>query len=178
MLRIETNEIGEKFLAKAWRGKAINHYAYYSFRTNEKRQAWIAAEMVAEEERDNRKAANKAAKKAARASFKNPYEKGNILYNSWGYEQTNIDFYVVTATTKMTVTIRPIGKKDVTPDDYSCAPMSGRCSADTDSIISPQMKKTIQITCYDGETLGHYIPMKYGSLSLWDGKALYESWYH
>ena len=33
---------------------------------------------------------------------------GSILVSSWGYEQTNVDFYMVTRTTKTSVYIRKI----------------------------------------------------------------------
>ena len=35
-------------------------------------------------------------------------EIGNILYCLWGYDQTNVSYYLVTRTTKTTVTIQPI----------------------------------------------------------------------
>ena len=39
---------------------------------------------------------------------------GTIMVSSWGYDQTNIDFYVVTRRTKATVDISPIAS-DVAP---------------------------------------------------------------
>ena len=39
---------------------------------------------------------------------------GTIMVSSWGYDQTNIDFYVVTRRTKSTVDITPIAS-DVAP---------------------------------------------------------------
>lgn len=40
---------------------------------------------------------------------------GDIFYNSWGYDQTNIDFYVVDAVspTGKTCTVRPCGSQIV-----------------------------------------------------------------
>ena len=32
-------------------------------------------------------------KKKDREEFQNPYKVGDILYSSWGYDQTNINFY-------------------------------------------------------------------------------------
>lgn len=39
-----------------------------------------------------------------------PAQVGTIYAASWGYEQTNIDFYEVTGSTAKTVTLRPIGQ--------------------------------------------------------------------
>jgi len=39
----------------------------------------------------------------------NPYKSGDILHSSWGYDQTNNDFYQVVASKGKTVHLRPIG---------------------------------------------------------------------
>ncbi|MFD1898982.1 hypothetical protein GQR36_24640 [Enterococcus termitis] len=41
------------------------------------------------------------------------YLVGDILYTSWGYEQTNVAFWQVIKTTDKTVWLRPIAKKTV-----------------------------------------------------------------
>jgi hypothetical protein len=38
----------------------------------------------------------------------NSFNVGDILFNQWGYDQTNVDFYQVVATTAKTVTVRQI----------------------------------------------------------------------
>lgn len=38
------------------------------------------------------------------------YKVGDILYSSWGYDQTNINFYEVVKATASTVTLWPMGK--------------------------------------------------------------------
>ena len=39
-------------------------------------------------------------------------EPGAILYSSWGYDQTNVDFYMVTRTTKASAWIVPMGSHE------------------------------------------------------------------
>lgn len=56
-----------------------------------------------------------------------PLTVGTVLYSSWGYDQTNIDFYEVVKATAKTVTIRGI-KQVRTHDGYmqgSCVPATG-----------------------------------------------------
>jgi hypothetical protein len=38
---------------------------------------------------------------------------GDIFVSTWGYDQTNVDFYKVISTTAKTVTVVPIGQKIV-----------------------------------------------------------------
>lgn len=48
---------------------------------------------------------------------------GDVFHNSWGWEQTNIDFFQVVKTTKTTVTVRKIEKST---ESYDGRTMSGR----------------------------------------------------
>ena len=53
---------------------------------------------------------NAQAKKEARKNLVNPYQVGQILWDSWGYEQTNIDFYQVVEVKPRSVVIRKIAQ--------------------------------------------------------------------
>lgn len=48
-----------------------------------------------------------------------PLKIGDVLYEQWGYDQTNINFYVILNRTKCTVTISPI--KSVVVENVSWA---------------------------------------------------------
>jgi len=41
-------------------------------------------------------------------NMKNPYKKGDILYSSWGYDQTNVNFFQVIKTKPKSVVLRSI----------------------------------------------------------------------
>ena len=49
---------------------------------------------------------------------------GDILYDSWGYDQTNIDYYEVVRTSKASVWIRSIAR-EMTDDGRHVIPISG-----------------------------------------------------
>ena len=69
-------------------------------------------------------------------------EVGDLFYTSWGYDQTNVEFYKVVRTTDHKVELEPIGAKVesdgmtyemVVPDpdthrDYDVLISTGRCS--------------------------------------------------
>ena len=54
-----------------------------------------------------------------------PYTVGSILYCSWGYDQTNVDFYLVVARKGDWLTLQPMNKKKT----YT-GHMSGTCTPD------------------------------------------------
>lgn len=104
-----------KFYAKAFRGTAAKAEWYYSFRTEEQRQSEIARFH----ESLTRRAAYKASQDAARKATANPYTVGDIVHTSWGYDQTNVDFFVVTRVSPGCVWVRKIAS-DYEATGYLC----------------------------------------------------------
>ena len=43
----------------------------------------------------------------------NPYKIGDLFMRSWGYDQTNIDYYEVVAVSAKMVTVRTIAQKSI-----------------------------------------------------------------
>lgn len=98
----------------AWNAK--NHLDYRGYDTAEKAEA-AALEFL------SRREASKKENAAYRAKSRAPHSLkiGDILYASWGYDQTNVDYYKVTRTTKHTVDLITIGKKRSASGDR-CSP--------------------------------------------------------
>lgn len=95
---------GGKAAVKTFAAGAAKPAHYYTFRTPEQRDAWAAdwlksraavASIVAE-------------RKAKRKAFVHSLAVGAILYSSWGYDQTNVNFYQVVAVSGKAVVIREI----------------------------------------------------------------------
>lgn len=124
---------------------------------------------------DQRKADRRAAKKAHREATLakgNPYKIGDLLSNSWGYDQTNVDFYQVVAVTERSVTIREIAGDRVegTEGFMSCQVRPVR-----DSFCGEPKRINLQV--YPGGQ-EPYIPTRHGCMSrVQDGESTYCSWY-
>lgn len=80
------------------------------------------------------------AKRAAKSTFVNPFKIGQILHTSWGYDQTNIEYYQVTKTGKMSISIRPISQS-CKEDSF----MSGNAIPHKDSFIGQETTQIIQV---------------------------------
>jgi hypothetical protein len=85
---------------------------------------------------------------------------GTILYVSWGYDQTNIDFYQIIRVLKKSVEIRPIGAKS-----EQTGFMSGKKMPSPGDFIG---SKTL---------LKRSRSMDPGYLSDWNGRPTSYSWY-
>ncbi len=90
--------------AMAFRGSAGKPEFHHSYRSDAERRAHVAAFLKGVLDSQTRKATAKAEK----AAWINPLKVGEILYTSWGYDQTNTEFYVVTRVSGKRVWIREI----------------------------------------------------------------------
>lgn len=118
-------------------GRAIKPTWQYRFRNAEQRNA----EVVATFKRVSERAEYKATKKAELAAIKHDVKVGDIFKSSWGYDQTNIDFYEVTAVSGKTATFCAI-KALADSDGY----LSGNCVPAPGSFKGTPFKKLIQYT--------------------------------
>ena len=65
--------------------------------------------------------------RSKRQAFVNPYKLGDIFRSSWGYDQTNVDYYEVTEVNGKHVVIEAIGKlyTETGRDCGRCIPQPG-----------------------------------------------------
>lgn len=98
----------------AFAGKAQKPLWHYRFRNEADRERRI------EETADSRRKALAYKQKAQeeRRTFRHSLQVGDILVSTWGYDQTNVNFYEVVAAGDKEVTIREIGQKVVRDDGY------------------------------------------------------------
>lgn len=87
---------------------------------------------------------------------------GTILMNSWGYDQTNWDFYQVVKVGSKSITIRQIDSKK----DYNPERMTGLATPIKDKFIGESMVKRLS---YTNGIL--YVRLENGFGRVWDGKA-------
>lgn len=108
----------------------------------------------------------KLAVKDARKNFKHSYEVGQILYDSWGYDQTNIDFFQITAIKGLSVTLRKVAQ-----NAYRTGHDCGKCSPIKDSFVGEEIKRRIVVHINYKHEVVSYIK----DASNWDGTEKYWS---
>jgi hypothetical protein len=70
----------------------------------------------------------------------NPYKIGNILVSSWGYDQTNIDFFQVTRLTAKSIYIKEIKSKIIS---YNANGSYGKVVPLVDNFISNESRHKV-----------------------------------
>ena len=97
--------------------------------------------------------------------------KGDIFSYSWGYDQTNIQYYQVIRTTPKMIVMREIEAKQVPGSDTGF--MCDKCVPVKDSFLDDnEIRKKV----YWYSDVAH-VSMDYGCCELWNGKPEGRSFY-
>jgi hypothetical protein len=150
------------FTATGFGGKALKPAFHLRFRSAEARDKYVQAW----ENNLSAAAARKSARSAERKAETHGFMKGTILVASWGYEQTNIDWYeVIAVVSDKTVVIRKIAASI----ESGCGYMSGNSVPVPGAYIGEPMRKR---ATSNGVSLTNF----HGA-SPWDGKPRHCTWY-
>lgn len=153
-------------LVKNLKAKNIFRSVKYSYRFNsvEQRDLWVARFKKNVESWEQEKAERKEKKK----NFQNPAKVGEILYSSWGYEQTNIDFYQVLAVKGKFVEVREL-QQNKNETDW----LRGTCTPRANDFVSdaPVLRKKA-LQSWDNKE--YYIKVNECAWAApWDGRPLH-----
>jgi hypothetical protein len=100
---------------------------------------------------------------------------GTVVYNSWGWEQTNIDFYQVVKVSALYVWLRPIARQlSENLDIGGTSAMSGYVTPCPDQFLANGEMTQHRVKMLAS---GPFITFQYGSGCVYKGKAVYCSWY-
>ena len=147
----------------AFHGKKSTPDNHYWFPTEEQRQTFIEQFIDSRRKHDERI-------KQAREDRKKPHdlEIGAILYDSWGYDQTNVDFYKVVSRTNRTVEVVQIGTK-ILDDENGNNFTADSVVADPDRVISDPTKHVVntETRSIRINSFSHAFP--------WGGKPLHQT---
>jgi hypothetical protein len=160
---VYTNASGEN-CAVAYKGKAVRASFHHRYGSDESRTHAIT-KWFAQLERDEEV---KAAYREAKKHFRCTLQIGQIVYTSWGYEQTNVDFYEVVALKgEKTVVVREIKSEII---EHGPRAMAGRASP----LVGQYCGDAFSARAVSANAL------KIGVRKLaylWDGRPVSCSWY-
>lgn len=154
-------------IVRAYKARATKPFVSHRFATLEKAHDYIYRLTVAEKRIGEEKA-------AAREAAKKPHTLavGDILYTSWGYEQTNVEFYqVIELKGKTVVVVREI-KREIIESSY----MAGNVIPVPNAFIGDAIERRANPNNYlriSASQRAH--PLKYETLDT--GTKVYESRY-
>jgi len=152
-------------VAYGFGGKRSKPDFMYRFGSEEKRAEYVNDYF----NRLSKRAEEKAERAAAKKKYKHGLRVGSILYSSWGYDQTNIDFYeVVKLVGEKSVMLAKIGSALVEND--SSDPTSDYVVAVPGSFVEGKEPVLKRVREGNNITLNSY-----SSAYPWDGKPKYKT---
>jgi hypothetical protein len=160
---------------KAWRGTSGKTLWYYSFRTVARAEQEALALIESCRSSQQRRAEAKAEKQARRAALKasDHWQVGDCVYTSWGYDQTNVEYYQITAVKARSVIVRQIAANSSDQGQ----PGGGKIAPRRFEYIGPEIYCPLSESgrfsagpCYDKDK-----PIFRHACYKWDGRARYTS---
>jgi len=150
--------------------KTLYNYGFYSYEKALDYAKKTEKEMM-DRIKDRQERKQKIALENKNVKASDFYQIGDIIVNSWGYDQTNVDFYQVVAMTNKTIKIKEICDKMVENSGY-------------DNGMACHTRPIKDAFVQDGDEY-KLIVKKGGDLSQvrsyyfskWDGRDMYKSWY-
>jgi hypothetical protein len=160
-------------VVKMWKGKQTKPFSnFYYSKGVANAEASIAKEKNYADARQGRKDDEKREREILK-TLKPTLAVGDILVSSYGYDQTNKDFFQIVSVKGKTALVQEIGQH-VEEDGY----MSGRAMPNSSSKKGKPFKKLICLRSYDGTNAIESIKISECQRAyLWDGKPEYVSWY-
>jgi len=157
------------FIFKVCRGKNLITRVTRYFRDGQKREEFFKSYISEFNEREEAKKQRKANEKLLKEKLKEALAIGTILTCSWGYEQTNVDFYIVTSLNKnkTKIEIQEIGQDQI----------EGSGGFDSCYVL-PNPEKRIGEVLIKGISRDRIKIDESVSLRIWDGQKKYRSWYY
>lgn len=161
---------------------------WYGFATREQIEAAINGQAIPKDDEKPRK----ESKKTEPAERKHGVKVGDLFYTSWGYEQTNVDFFqVIELRGASSALVRQVCP-ELDEEDCVSGMSADRSYKIPDGILPPAAYSSfiadqehgdlrrIQISKYDGKPyfkVGQ--PGRYQDTAHpYDGRKVYESWYY
>lgn len=147
----------------------------FYFTSEKSRTDWMQKLETGLVNRENYKTEQSEAKAAIKQNMNHGFEVGQIVYDSWGYEQTNIDFYQIIAIKKQTVTLREVSGEMVKHTGHD----AGRVKPLIDKFEGENFEKRIQFSVNSkGEANFYMKSPRNGWLSLYTSgdEGVYCSW--
>jgi hypothetical protein len=148
----------------------------YRFRSAE-RMYEFCMEWIEKVERNiNAEKARKEQKKIAQQNMKHNFKVGQVLYNSWGYDQTNISFYQVIESKQKSIVLRKIASSSVAgTEGFMCVNVKPIENA---FVGEPILKRVVVSVGYSGN-VSYHISAEHGCFCEYKAsqEGVYSSWY-
>jgi hypothetical protein len=170
----------DKIYGLGFSGKRQKPDFHHRFRSLDHRLEFFNRWVTNIRDHADQKTKNREAQKQTNRECADLVKVGDIFRASWGYDQTNVDYYQVTEKKGQFVTVREIAAIRV---EGSGGHMCDRVTPDKDNFLvgdrfEPKRRKIQGYKNSSGELSPCIKAYSFANAYLWDGGEDYRSWYH
>jgi len=169
--------VNNRYMAMGWKSdRQVKCEFNYYFTTEEKREEFVTKWFESIVSKDQLKNDNKLKMKAIRDQ-PNPFKEGDIFCYSWGYEQTNVNFYQVVGVKSKSVILREIACKSVNDDaqGLELQSMADYVIPVKDNFTNNSEEFIKVVKWFPNGIV--YLRFDHSIATKWDGQKCYRSWY-
>lgn len=128
----------ENIVIVAYTAKGKKPFIHTRYKTVERMQEVVKSQIAAENQNHEQSIISKQQDKENLEAFRNSIKEGDIFYTSWGYEQTNVEFYQVVSVKGSFCEVREVAKLS-----YDHNSMSGKVAPKPNVFIGEPVRKKI-----------------------------------
>lgn len=151
-----------KWICKLWEGNKCKP-VIYGFTDDQKLKDYLLRSIEKRKEHHQKKIERRQSNKVDAKDF---WSVGDVMSYSWGYDQTNVDFFQVVEVLKASVRVRRISQNN----SDNGGSLGGYCQPRRNEFIGDPILKRVR--------RNGYISFEFGCGSKWDGSPCYTSSYH
>jgi hypothetical protein len=166
----------KSFYLMVFKGKAQKPMVNYSFSSEEKREEYIDRVKRETDGKIAGKQEEKYQKKKLVGEWVNSHKVGDIFSTSWGYDQTNVDFYQVVEVKPKSLVLREL-RQNLKESGFMCGTVTPiKNDFNGDAFLSKIILRLFG-TAKSGYELTESIKMGHYCGSNWDKTPQLCSWY-
>ena len=158
-----------RYSLMVFKPKAIKPLVNFIFKTTEAREKYLVQIINNFDNYQASRLVRKLERQGVGVDIKNAVKIGDIFNATWGYDQTNQDFYQVVSLNGRRATLRELGREITSSAGF----MSNHVVPIKDSFKNEPLTKLVQFS--DGKP--YFKIESFAYARLWDGKEQYESHY-
>lgn len=167
----------DKLQAIFYAGRSTKKWWWYNFTSIDRMITRIYESIDRHIQRENEKKEKKEIEKKAFENFKasDYYAIGDIVVNTWGYEQTNVEFYQVIEVLNKKIRVREICQNTV----KCVGAMSSEVMPDRDNFYNDKiLLLSLRVEFYNDKMNCRICnPESFYYFRKWEGTSEYCSWY-
>lgn len=175
---IEAFYSNEQLCAIFYIGKQTKHLWHFKFKDKERMMYAIHSAAKEYVQKQEKKLAKQAENKAMMSEFKasDHFAVGDIVVNTWGWEQTNVEFYQVTDVLNKKIRVKQIHGLMVEGSMMSHG-MACEVTPVCDNFMESGDEYLLSLKLRSPKEVIICSPESYYYFHKWNGKPLYKSWY-